>query len=405
MIDTIEAVDDGTVQFDLKYTYGPFRHTLHRNVVPKSVRENNKRSLGETETVSGEEDIWRFNPVGSGPFQFEDWTEGDFTRLSRNDDYWGEGSPNLAEIEFVPVTEPTTRVTTLENEENDIVKSIPPDLWSTVENLGSAEIDSVPGTGYFYLAFNCKEGPTTDPKVREAIDYTFSMDRAVEDFVKPTGVRQYSPLPKAVAEAWDMPLDEWQQIPHDKDIDQAKSLLEESEVPSDYSWQVIVPPDDKRENIGVTVSNGLQEAGWDASVQRLDWPTFLKRYITGSEDDYNMYTLGWAGTPDPDSFTYFLLARTDDVLAKTNGTYWGNNSEAGKTAAEKFVTARESSDQAERQRLYQEAITTTLEQRAHIPAYNLKESYGVNDYVNSFTSHPVSQFKLFSGDYNTSLEQ
>ena len=404
MIDTVEVVDDGTVQFDLNFPYGAFRHTLHRNVVPKSVREETKQTFGEEETPSGDEEIFRFNPVGSGPFEWVEWTQGDNVRVQRYDDYWGEELPNLAEIEYSPIAEPTTRVTSLENEEQDIITDVPPDLWTTVENSDSASIDQSPGIGYFYLAFNCKEGPTADPQVREAVDYVFDMDTAIENFVEPTGVRQYSPLPRSTAEDWEMPLDEWREIPHDKDISEAQSLLEDAGVAQDYGFRIIVPPDDKRENIGVTVSNGLQEAGWDASVQRLEWGTFLKQYITGNEDDYNMYTLGWSGLPDPASFTFPLLSRADEALGQTNGTYWGANSEAGREASDKFIEARESADFETRQPLYQEAITTMLEARAHLPAYNLKESYGVDNDVSGFTSHPAAGFKVFDDNNNTSVQ-
>ena len=404
MIENIETVDEKTVQFDLSFAYGAFRHTLHRAIVPKSVREENKQTFGEEETPTGDEAIFRFDPVGSGPFEWVEWTQGDFVRLRRNEDYWGDETPNLAEIEFAPVTEATTRITSLENQENDIVTDVPPNLWTTVENSDSVSIDQSRGIGYFYLAFNCKEGPTSDPKVREAVDYVFSMDTAVENFIEPTGVRQYSPLPRSVAEAFEMPLEEWQQIPHDKDIGEAQSLLEEAGVPQDYGFRVIVPPDEKRENIGVSVANGLQEAGWQASVQRLEWGTFLSQYKTGSENDYNMYTLGWSGLPDPASFTYSLLSRADEVLGETNGTYWGANSEAGKRASEKFIQARESADFEERKQLYEEAITTVLEERAHIPSYNLKESYGVNNDVSGFTSHPAAGFKIFDDNNNTSVQ-
>ncbi|MFB6127987.1 MAG: ABC transporter substrate-binding protein [Halolamina sp.] len=394
MIESISVMDETTVQFDLKYPYGAFRHTLTASVVPKSVREEDKEAFN-TES-----------PVGSGQFEFDDWQEGQFARVTRWDDYWGEPVANVAEVEFSPVEESTTRITTLNNGENHIVKGIPPKQYSTVEGMEGASVQEVPGIGYFYLAMNCMEGPTTDKTVREAIDYTFSMDDAVSNYVEPTGIRQYSPLPASIADTWDMPTDEWESIPHDKDIEQAQQLFEEAGVPMDYSWNIIVPPDDKREQIGITVSNGLKEAGFDdVTVQRLDWGAFLDKYVTGSEDDYNMYTLGWAGTPDPDAFTYYLFGRTDDTLGVTNGTYYGNNSESGKEAAEKFVQARESADREERKRLYEEGITTVLEDRAHIPAYNLKNSFGVRDSVSDFLAHPADQFHLVTDHNNVSLDE
>jgi len=395
MIDTVSVVDDSTVQFDLKYPYGAFIHTLTWSIVPMSVRESDKEAFNTQ------------SPVGSGAFKFVDWQEGDYVRLERWDDYWGDELPNLAEVEFTPIEEGTTRVTTLRNGENDVIKEIPPKQWSTVQSISDASIDAVPGIGYFYLAFNCNEGPTTDPTVREAIDYVFDMDQAVSNFVEPTGVRQYSPLPLAVAEDWEMPLDEWKGIPHGKDIDQAQSLFDEAGVASDYSWRIIVPPDDKREQIGITVSNGLQEAGFsDVTVQRLDWGAFLDQYISGSADDYNMYTLGWAGTPDPDAFTYYLFGRTEDTLGVTNGSFYGNNSDRGKEVGDMIVQARESADRAERKQLYEDAITMILEDRAHLPAYNLKNSFGVKDYVQDFSAIPTTEsFHIFSNHNNVSMNQ
>jgi peptide/nickel transport system substrate-binding protein len=397
MIESITVVDETTVQFDLSYPFGPFQHALTGStlgIVPQSVRESDRDAFNTQ------------SPVGSGPFEFVDWQEGNYVRLQRNDDYWGEPMPNLAELELVPVEEATTRVTTLRNGENDVIEEIPPKLYSTVRGISDASIDEVPGIGYFYLAFNCNEGPTADPMVREAVDYCFSMDQAVSSYVEPTGVRQYSPLPRSLAEDWDMPLDEWEQIPHEKNIEEAQALFDEAGVPMDYQWRIIVPPDDKREQIGISVSNGLKEAGFDnVSVQRLDWGAFLDKYVTGSENDYNMYTLGWSGTPDPDAFTYYLLGRTDDVLGQTNGTYWGANSDVGQEAAQKFVTARESPDYEERRQLYIEGITTALEERAHLPAYNLKNSFGVKEYVNDFTSHPVDSFHIATNHNNVSVDR
>ena len=387
MINSIDVVDEQTVQFNLEYAYAPFTYTLHRNIVPKAARTDDKEAFN-TE-----------NPIGSGPFEFVDWTEGEFVEIERWDDYWGDTQPNLQTVEFTPVEEGTTRITTLQNGDNDVIKGIPPDLWSEVEGMDDASIQQVAGVGYFYLAFNCNDGPTTDPTVRQAIDHVFDMDQAVSNFVEPTGVRQYSPYPQVL-------IDEWKSHHNEKDIDKAKQLFDEAGVSMDYDWRIIVPPDDKREQIGVTVSNGLQEAGFsNTEVQRLDWGAFLSQYITGNADDYNMYTLGWSGVPDPDSFAYFLLSRAEDTLAITNGTYWGENSDKGVQASEKFIEARSSDDFDERRQLYIEGTNLVMEGKPHIPAYSLKNSFGVRSNVSDFAAHPTDQFHLVSDHNNVSLDE
>ena len=385
MIKSISVVDEHTVQFDLKYPYGAFMNNLVWYVVPKSVREKNKDKFNKKK------------PVGSGKFKFVDWQEGSHVNLERWSDYWGKPKPKISKLKMVPVEESTTRVTTLQNGENDVVKNIPPKMWSTVKNMGNASIQSTPGMGYFYLAFNCKKGPTADPKVREAIDYAFSMDQAVKNYVEPVGLRQYAPVPEAVSSDWDFPVDEWKGIPHDKDIDKAKQMLDSSDsVPDDWEANIIVPPDEKRKQIGITVGNALKEAGYSANVQQLDWAGFLEKYNTGNPDDYNMYTLGWSGSPDPDGFMYYFFAEPSHGV--TDGTYYSE-------VSDQVIQARKTADHAKRKKLYEEAITTMLEDRAHIPAYNIKNNFGVRNYVKDFRPHAVNQFTIATDFNNVKVDK
>ena len=388
MVEAAEIVDETTVQFDLAYPYGAFQTTLVRNVVDKSVRTDDRGAYNE-------------DPVTSGPFRLAEWEPESYATLERWDDYWDDsnGLPNVSTVEFDPIQEQTTRVTELETGNVDIIETIPPQLYETVETNENATIDETPGVGYFYLAFNCAEGPTTDPTVREAVDYCFSMDQAVENFIEPAGVRQVSPYPRTLAEEWEFPLDEWSEISHDRDLEMAQQLFDEAGISTDYEWRIIVPPDDKREQIGISIGDGLQNAGFEnVQVQRLEWGTFTDSYTSGSEEDFNMYTLGWSGSPDPDSFAYQLLSQETEGV--TNGTFHDYDE-----ASEMLTQARESADREERRQLYTDATTRLLEGRVHIPAYNLKNTYGIRDSVSGFGSHPISsEIQLFTDHTNVSVQ-
>ncbi|SFL15578.1 peptide/nickel transport system substrate-binding protein [Halogranum rubrum] len=371
VIDSAEAIDDTTVQFDLANPYAMFQHVLTHQVVPKAVREEDKEAFSTTQ------------PIGSGPFKFVEWEESNYVTLERWDDYWGEETPNVAGVEFTPIGESTTRVTNLKTGEVDVIETIPPKLWDSVESAQDTSISAVESVGYFYVAFNCNEGPTADKRVREAIDYSFSMDDAVERYIAPAGLRQYGPLPGPMVEEWDMPLDQWKQYPNDKDVEQATSLFEEAGVPADWDAKIIVPPDDNRENIGLSIANGIKEAGYEAHVERLDWGAMLSQAYTGNASDYNIYVLGWVRYPDPDDFMFNLFHEESEGV--NQGVYYKNDE-----VMEQIKGARESTDRAERQQLYQSAIGTLLEDKVHLPAFNYKNSYGVKSSVKDFQVHPVS---------------
>jgi peptide/nickel transport system substrate-binding protein len=387
MISEASVVDETTVQFDLEYAYAMFPQSLTMKVVPKAVRED------DPETFRTEQ------PIGSGPFEFVDWQENEFVELSRWDDYWGE-MPNVDGIEYTPIPEPTTRVTTLKNGESDAIQSVPPKVYPTVQGMDDTTLLEEPAIGYYYVAFNCNEGATTDPRVREAVDSCVDMDSVVEKFIEPAGVRQYSPLPRPLAEEWEMPLDQWESIPHSKDTDRAASLFEEAGVPGDWSATILVPPDDKREQIGVSVANGIKEAGYDAEVVRLDWGTYIDTFDTGNKEDYQMYVLGFSGLPDPDAFVYNLF-HTDQIGAN-NGTYYDDQ-----TVMDRIVQARKSTEREERRRLYADVVTTVLEDRVHLAAYNLKNTFGVKGQVSDFQVHPVSQLnpRMVSGYNNVGVDR
>ncbi|TKX52485.1 ABC transporter substrate-binding protein, partial [Halorubrum sp. SP9] len=72
-------------------------------------------------------------------------------------------------------------VVSLETGQSDVADGITPQTWQTVQSADNMSLQSEPGISYYYLAFNCNEGPTADPQVREAIDYAVSMDQAVSD--------------------------------------------------------------------------------------------------------------------------------------------------------------------------------------------------------------------------------
>jgi len=387
MVNNIEVVNDTTVQFDLDYQYGAFPGALAgMAIVPKSVREEDKEAFG-------------LNPVGSGPFQLTEYSENETTRLEKWDDYWGELDPNLDAVEYVPVVEPTTRVTNFRQGDAHLMQSIPPQLISTVENLDGGAVQQQPALGYRYITFNLNEGETTKPKVREAIDYCADFQDVVDRFVSPAGVRQYQSLPNPQAESWDMPIDKWQDWAVGKDTEQASRLFDEAGVPDDWECIMLCPPDDLREQMLVSIANGIKDAGYKATVQRLDWGAYLEKFTSGDPDDYNLYALGWSVNPDPD---YQIHDMFHESTAGTNqGHYWSDDE-----AMEMIMEARKSTDRERRRELYIKIQDKILQQRVQLPAWNTVETWGARNAVQDFSLHPipVENPRLVTGYQNVWLE-
>jgi peptide/nickel transport system substrate-binding protein len=380
VVDTIEVEDEQTAHFTLDEPYVPILHAIAHPVAPKSVREEDPEGFG----------IDTF--VGSGPFEVTEFEENDHVTMVGWDDYWGSGSPNLDEVRFTPINEPTNRVTQLQTGEQDAINRIPPQFWSTIQEMPDADVIEGPSLSYQFAAFNQNEGECAKRDVRLAIDHCVDLDQAIDQYIKPGGGRIHSPLPASVAEAWDMPLDEWTNSWAEKDIDRAQELFESAGVPDDWTCNIIVSSTEKRRQVAVSISNGIQEAGYDAQVQYLDFATMLDRFDSGDASQVNIYLLGWTRAPEPDRFMYELL-HMDGAF---QGQYYDNE-----RFNELLAEARVTTDREQRREMYIEAIDLFVEDRVHLPLYYTSVSMGVKDYIEGLKTHPVTTYNPYLyGDRN-----
>ncbi|NUE03726.1 ABC transporter substrate-binding protein [Halorubraceae archaeon YAN] len=369
LITSMDEIDEQTIQLNLDEPYPPIMNTIAHPIAPQHVREEDREEFGRSVVV------------GSGPFEFVEWSAGNYTRLRRHDDYWGDSVPNIEELEFVPIEEDTTRITEFQNDEVNVADNISPDLWGTVENMDDASIVTGPELNYQFAAFNMNEGEVAKQEVREAIVYATDLDSAISNFVEPVGSRMYSILPEPLAEDWDMPLDTWRDMWPEQDIDRARELFESAGVPDDWECNIIVSSTSMRENVAISIANGINEAGYTGTVRRLDFGTMLETFNSGDADQVNIYLLGWTRDPDPDRFIYELV----HPEGAFQGTYYDNDE-----FAQLLDDARVNPNYEERRDMYEEAVTMMIEDRVHIPLYNLSTNMAVKDYVTGLEPHPVA---------------
>lgn len=373
MIEEIRTPDDQTVEFRLKHPYPAFENTLTRAVVPKSVRSQNAETFG-TES-----------PIGSGPYKVEIFKPGSYTMLSDWTEYWGSAKPSIEKVKMVPNHAGLSRSMSLLTNQSDIVERVHPKLWNTTDRYMGARVASTESYHSHFVGFNCSPGgPTRKRRVREAIDYLFSMDDLVKKVVEPAGRRQYSPIPEQLAEDWGFPLEEWRGIPRRKNEEKARELIREAGVKS-WTPLVATPHDKMREKFAETIVHGLRNIGFGkARVQKYHWSEFREKVTSGDSGIYDMYIGSWPGYADPDTFLYPLFH--DSMEGLTNGTFYQNQ-----PVMKQIEQARKTTNHNERKQLYADAITTILEERAHLPAYTLHNSFGVEKHVQGFDPHPLSQ--------------
>lgn len=358
------------MQFNFSEPYPAVEHALTRPIVPRDEREADAEEFATA-------------PIGAGPFEVRTFSEEKKTQLVRWDDYWGEPTPALAALTMVYVESPITQMTSLRTDRSDAIEPVSPRVATDIPDVTNASIERRRGYTSFYLGFNLNQGPTTDPRVREAISYCIDLDKAVEQFIAPMGERQYSPLPRQVAREWDMPIEEWSEIPNETNPERARRLFREADE-ANGQLKVLTSKDPKHKEIGEALAGGLRDAGKGALVVSKPWTSYLEKHVSGAESDYSVFVGEIAATPDPDTALY--PAFHENMAGETNGTFYREDA-----VMERLTAARATRDRERRRRLYEEAITRLLEDRVCLPICSFENSFAVAPNVENFRIHPIAQ--------------
>ena len=162
VVDTIDAVDDNTVQFTLSeprtWLLEVMTNTNHIVYSAKTLEENNN-DLRQLEVAPG-----------TGPFMFVSHTPAEKWVFEANPNYWNPEVPYLDRLEMLHVPAWTDRGTAVLTHQADFSWNV--SMETHQEGLRRSDIVQtrrIPGFGAYNVNFNNQRKPLDDPRVRKAI--------------------------------------------------------------------------------------------------------------------------------------------------------------------------------------------------------------------------------------------
>lgn len=369
LITAVEKVDDYTVRFKLAAPLAPFLANLAMDMFAIS-------SPAAIQKYGEKYGMPEVGYVGTGPFKFKEWVEGDHITVVANDEYWG-GRPKLDEIVWRVIPDDSARFLALKAGDIHATEQ------ATVEDLAAAEADpnlyimTRPALNTAYLAFNYKIKEFQDKRVREAVAHAINKEALVQNFYGKYGLVAKTFLPPLVM-GYNDAIQDWEYNPQ-----LSKQLLTDAGFPNGLS-EVTIAEDvtdaegnirykagDKiplkfyympvtrfyypsPKEIGEAMAADLAKAGINVQLELAgDWPTYLGQRRNGLL--MGLYMLGWGGdNGDPDNFlNYFFggLSREDEVKEPDKREGWYANQDVAILLYKGLVNP----NPAEREALYKQA--------------------------------------------------
>lgn len=219
-------------------------------------------------------------PVGTGPFVFDKWVQGDRIEIVKNADYWGEAA-KLDRAVFKFISEPTAAYSAILAGDLDAFPNYP-----APENLAQLDADPrysvVLGSteGETILSTNNAKPPFDDVRVRQAlahaIDRAEIIDGAMYGYGTPIGTH-FAPHNPAY-------VDLVAQSSHDPE--KAKALLKEAGHESGLTVSLKLPPPAYARRGGEIIAAQLRDVGITAEIENLEWAQWLEQVFKGK--DFNL---------------------------------------------------------------------------------------------------------------------
>jgi ABC-type transport system substrate-binding protein len=173
LITAVEKVDDYTVKFMLSEPYAPFLANLAMDIFAIS-------SPAAIEAAGEDYGLPSNGAVGTGPFMFVEWVEGDSITIEPNPDYWG-GAPEVSVVYRV-IADDSARFLALQaGDIQGLEQAVVEDL-ATAEAADDLYVVTRPAMNTGYLAFSYKIVEFQDPLVRQAIAHAINREGLIENF-------------------------------------------------------------------------------------------------------------------------------------------------------------------------------------------------------------------------------
>lgn len=240
-ITNIEIVDDRTLVFTLNEPWVAFEiaSLAKVNIIPKHIWEPLIEDLLTQEDANAESltDPADAPIIGSGPFKYVDWQEGEIAILEANTDHFSPPKASQWIIRILPNQE--TALGQIQTGELNFLREWEGDsaiLRDIAESDPNIDLYASPDLGFRFFGFNLRYPPFDNVTLRQAVAHVMPKESIVRNIFKDFAVPADSYVSLAI-DYWHNP-----DLPqYEFTIEGARALLEEAGFTWDDSGRLLYP--------------------------------------------------------------------------------------------------------------------------------------------------------------------
>ena len=333
----IEVVDDYTVRLHTARPFAPLIAHLSHELI----------AMASPDALEEYGEDFGVNPVGTGAFEFVEWTRGEEIVLKRNDNYWDDNA-YLDTVTFKIVPDDSTRVVQVETGEAHAAMFVPPRDRERLIEIEDINVVDATSLRTIYAGFHTKREPFDDVRVRRALNYAVDNQAIVEQIMQGAGRPSDAPIsPDIFGYA--------QQERYKYNPDKARELLAEAGYEDGFETTFHHPVGRYMmdETITQAIQSQLADVGVEAQLQTMEWATYLEFLQKPPEEaEHEMYILGWGAVTGDADYGLYPMFHSSQMAPKGWDLSYLDHPEVDELLDE----ARVNPDPGTREELYAEAI-------------------------------------------------
>ncbi len=256
------------------------------------------------------------HPIGTGPFTFANWVQGDRVEIVKNPDYWGT-PVQLEKATFKFISEPTAAFAAIMAGDVDVFPNYPaPENLPQLDSdprfsvvLGSTEGETI-------LTMNNGSTPLNDKRVREAISHAINREEIIDGAMFGYG----TPIGTHFAPHHPAYVDLTEQSAFDPE--KAKELLVEAGYSNGLTLSLKLPPPSYARRGGEIIAAQLRDIGVETEIENVEWAQWIEQVFKGGDFDLTIVShtepLDIGVYANPDYYFQYDNAQLQELMSAFN---------------------------------------------------------------------------------------